>query len=185
MPAHGAVAQRHYSVRHAGIDQRLRADDAAGAAGAVDDNEGIGRGRDVVYAQDQFRARHVDAGRDRDARIFVVGAAVEYHHVGAGAHVRVELVGADRGRAAGMLDEFAECLARHVHAGEQLEAGGFPGGGASGKIRQVGIAGAGEDFGGARAKPVIIVDQHDAGGAARHQAGEAQLEPAQRHIARP
>ena len=31
-PAHGAVAQRHHLVRHAGVDQRLRADDAAGAA---------------------------------------------------------------------------------------------------------------------------------------------------------
>ena len=185
MPAHGAVAQRHHLVGHAGIDQRLRADDAAGAAGAIDHDQRVGRGRDVVHAQHQFGARHVDAGRDRDARIFVVRPAVEHHHVGAGAHQRVELVGADAGRAAGVLDEFAERLARHVHAGEQLEAGGGPGGVAAVEIGEIAVAGAGEDIGGARAEAVIVVDQHDARGAARHQRGEAQFEPAQRHVARP
>ena len=66
-PAHGAVAQRHHLVRHAGVDQRLRADDAARAAGAIDHDQRVGRGRDVVDAQHQLGARHVDGGRDRDA----------------------------------------------------------------------------------------------------------------------
>src|SRR6202044_2407911 len=34
-PAHGAVPQRHHLIRQTGIDQRLRADDAARAAGAI------------------------------------------------------------------------------------------------------------------------------------------------------
>ena len=53
------------------------------------------------------------------------------------------------------------------------------------EISEVGIAGARENGGGALAEAVIIVDQHDARGLARHQAGEAQFQPAQRHIARP
>ena len=88
---------------------------------------GVGRGRDVVHAQHQFGARHIDAGGIETARIFVERPAVEHHHVGAGAHQRVELVGADAGRAAVVLDEFAERLARHVHAGERDQAGFFPG----------------------------------------------------------
>ena len=40
---------------------------------------------------------------------------------------RLQLLGADVRRVAGVLDEFAERLARHIHAGEQLEAGGRPG----------------------------------------------------------
>ena len=145
----------------------------------------VGRGRDVVHAQHQFGARHVDAGRDRDARIFVVRPAVEHHHVGAGAHMRVELLGADRGRAARVLDEFAERLARHMDAGEQFEAGRGPGGGAAVEKAEIVIAGGGEHRGGACAEAVIVVDQHDAGIFTRHQAGEAQFQPAQRHVARP
>ena len=45
----------------AGIDQRLRADDAARAAGAIDHDQRVGRRRDVVDAQHQFGARHIDA----------------------------------------------------------------------------------------------------------------------------
>ena len=99
--------------------------------------------------------------------------------------MRVELLGADRGRAARVLDEFAERLARHVDAGEQFEAGRGPGGGAAVEKAEIVIAGGGEHRGGARAEAVIVVDQHDAGIITRHQASEAQFQPAQRHIARP
>ncbi len=72
-----------------------------------------------------------------------------------------------------------------MHAGEQLEPGGGPGRDAAVEIRDVAITGARKNVGGARAEAVIVVDQHDAGGAARHQLGKAQFEPAQRHRARP
>ena len=42
-------------------------------------------------------------------------------------HQRVELVGRNARRVAGVLDVLAERLARHVDAGEQLEAGLLPG----------------------------------------------------------
>ena len=53
------------------------------------------------------------------------------------------------------------------------------------QIGQVGVAGGGEDLGGALDQAVAVVAQHDAGVAARHQPREAQLQPAQRHRARP
>ena len=49
----------------------------------------------------------------------------------------------------------------------------------------VGIARTVQDFCGARHQPVVVVAQHDAGRAARHQIGEAQFETAQRDVARP
>ena len=72
-----------------------------------------------------------------------------------------------------------------MHAGEQLEPGGGPGRHAAIEVRDVAIAGAHKNVGGAHAEAVIIVNQHDAGGAARHQLGKAQFEPAQRRRARP
>ena len=78
--------------------------------------------------------------------IFVERPAVEHHHVGAAAHQAVELLGADARRAAVVLDEFAERLARHVDAGEQLEAGLLPGRDAAVEIGEVGVAGARREF---------------------------------------
>ncbi len=69
------------------------------------------------------------------------------------ANQAVELFRSDIRRVAGVLDEFAERLARHVDAGEQLEARRRPGGDAAVEIRQVGVAGAREDIGGALASP--------------------------------
>ena len=51
--------------------------------------------------------------------------------------------GADRRRAAFVLDEFAERLARHVDAGEKREAGLPQRGGAAGEHAHVAIAGNG------------------------------------------
>ena len=54
VPRHRAVLQRDDPVRHAGVDQGLRADDAARPPAAIDDDEGV-------------RRRHQLAGSDRPA----------------------------------------------------------------------------------------------------------------------
>ena len=59
-PAHGAVAQRHDLVGDAGAAQALGAQDAAGAAGAVDHHQGLRVGRDIADAVGQFAAGHAD-----------------------------------------------------------------------------------------------------------------------------
>ena len=76
-PADGAVAQRHDLVGDAGIDQRLRADDRSGPAGAIDDDGGVGIGRDVAGAQHQFGAGDAERPRDIHGRIFVRPADIE------------------------------------------------------------------------------------------------------------
>ena len=57
VPADGAVAQRADRIRHPGIDERLRPDDAARAARAVDDDVRGGIARDLPRAL--FRRRWV------------------------------------------------------------------------------------------------------------------------------
>ncbi len=113
------------------------------------------------------------------------GLEFEHHHLGAVAHECIEFLRAHAGCAAVVLDEFAEGLARHVHAGEGHEAGQLPGGDAAIETGKVAIAGARQHRGGARGETIVVVDEHDARCLARHQPREAQLEPAQRDIARP
>jgi hypothetical protein len=137
-----------------------------------------------VDAQRKLRARHVHGSRDRDALVFVERPAVEHHHVSAGANEPVELVGGDARRGAGVLDEFAERLARNVDAGKQLEPRRGPGGNAAVEDGDVGAARPRKNAGGAFGHPIGVVAQYDAGGAPRHQPGEPQLQPAQGHGAR-
>ena len=63
-PALGAVLQRVDRIGQAEIDQRLRADDGARAAGAVDDDLGLRVGDDVADAQRQLAVRAADAAGD-------------------------------------------------------------------------------------------------------------------------
>ncbi len=62
---------------------------------------------------------------------------------------RGELVGGDARRAGGVLDVLAERLARHVDAGEQFEACLLPAGDAALQEKQIVVAGARKDRGGA------------------------------------
>ena len=97
----------------------------------------------------------------------------------------VELVGGDARRGAGVLDEFAERLARHVDAGKQLEPGRGPGGDAAVEDGEVGVAGAHEDIG-ARVRPGRRRRRtaRCASCARGTRRRESQLQPAQRHRAR-
>ncbi|KAG1444830.1 hypothetical protein G6F57_017719 [Rhizopus arrhizus] len=70
-PFHRAVAQGGDTVRNAGVDQRLRADDAAGAAGAVDHHKGLGIRRQLADAVDQFRPRQAVRERQREVVEFL------------------------------------------------------------------------------------------------------------------
>src|SRR6516165_5284624 len=139
---------------------------------------------DGADTQHELGARHVDGGGDRDALVFVERPAVEHDDVAALAHEPRELGGVDARRGARVLDELAERLARDVDAGEQFEPGLGPARNPAVERMEIGVAGAREDVSGALAKAVGGVAQHDARAPPRHQAGEFELEPAQRHRAR-
>ena len=112
----------------AGVDQRLGADDAAGAPCAVDDDLRGGAGRQFGNSQYQFGTRHTDAPRDAHGLVFVEAAGVEHHHIGLVVQQRLHLFGRQRRGMAHAFDQLAKGLARHVHVMEQLATGGAPAG---------------------------------------------------------
>ena len=127
MPAHRAVLQRHDLVRQARVDQRLRTDDRARAAGAVHDDQSLGTRREVLHAIDQLGAGAVDAARDRHVVELRHRPRIQDHHVGLGVDQLLQVGGVDARRVVVVLDHFAERLRRHVDAGEDLAARVGPG----------------------------------------------------------
>ncbi len=125
-PADGAVTQGGHRVGHAGIDQRLGADDAAGAPGAVDDNARGRIRRQFTGAQHQFGTGHADAGGDAHGLVFLEAAGVEHHHVGVAVEQRLHFFGGQGRRVTLAFHQFAKGLARHVHVNEQLATGAAP-----------------------------------------------------------
>ena len=124
-------------LRKAGVDQRLRADDAAGAAAAIDDDRGVGRRRQIGKAIDQLGARHADRGRDAVVVVLLVGAAVEDRDVGAAVDQLLQLGRGDPRRAGLVLDHLGERLAGHMDAAIEAIAGGLPGGDAALQHRDI------------------------------------------------
>ncbi|MOA00750.1 hypothetical protein D3C78_1201230 [compost metagenome] len=92
-PADGAVAQRGYRVGDAGIYQRLRADQAAGTPGAVDDHPRGRIRRQFGDAQHQLSAGHADPAGDAHVLIFVEAAGIQHHHVGLRIQQRLHFLG--------------------------------------------------------------------------------------------
>ena len=184
MPGHRAVLQRHDLVAHAGIDQRLRADDAARAAAAIDDDRRVGRRHQIGEAIDQLRAGHADRGRDAVVVVLLVGAAVEDRDIGLAIDQRLQVLGGDPRRAGLVLDHLGECLAGHVHAAVDAKAGRFPRGDAAVQQRDVLIAERRHPRGGARRQALAVVAPDDARTAPRHQIVDQQFQPAQRNARR-
>jgi len=126
VPRHRAILQGDDAVRHAGVDQGLRADDAARPPTAIDDDKRVGRRHELVEAIDELGARDANRARDTVGVVFLVGAAVEDRELLAAFLPVGELLGTDPGRAVVMFDDFGEGLARHVHAAIDGKAGRRP-----------------------------------------------------------
>ena len=169
VPAHRAVLERHDFMRNAGVDQRLRADDAARAAGAVHDDQGVRRADQIVRAIREFGAGAVDAAGDADLFVFRQGPAVENHDFLAALDLGLDVGRFHARRLVMMLDIFAERLARHVDAAVDLVTGCGPGGNPARENRDVSIAVAAEHIVCALGQSIVVVDEHHARGAARHQ----------------
>ncbi len=83
MPTHGAVLQGHDPVLETRVDERLRADDAAGPPGAIDDDQRVRVAEDVFDAMHELGAGTIDPGRNAHSAKLVDGSGIEHHEVSA------------------------------------------------------------------------------------------------------
>jgi hypothetical protein len=186
-PADRAVAQRGHRVRQAGVDQRLRADDAARAPRAVHHDLRRRVRRERAHAQHELRARHTGRGRDVHRLVFVVAARIDDHDVGLRVDQRLHFLGGQRRRVALGLDPFAERLARHVDVDEQLAAGRAPAREAAVEHAHVGVAELRELRGGARREILAagFAEDDDRRVAARNARPCVEFELRQRQVGGP
>jgi hypothetical protein len=183
-PSLGAVLQRVDGIGDTEIDERLRTDDGTRAAGAVDDNLGLGIGDDVADTQRQLAVRAADAAGDAHLAVFGERAAVHDHEVLAGGAHRRQLLGSDARCMSLVLYQLAKGLTGHVDAGKERVAGLLPAARAAVEDIDVAVAQHLGALGGAgRNRIVATVAQHETHRSVRNQARQAKLEPAvwQRH----
>ena len=165
-PADGAVAQGCHRVGEAGVNQRLGANNAAGAPGAIDDNARRRIGRQLTGAQYQLGSRHADAGGDAHGLVFVETARIEHHHIGLAVEQGLDLFGGQGRRVTLVLYQFAKRLAGYIDVDKQLATGPTPTVQPILQQADLGVAQCNQAFGGAVGQPFAVVVQGDLGIAA-------------------
>ncbi|CRD85299.1 Uncharacterised protein [Bordetella pertussis] len=183
-PAHRAVAQREHRIRHPGIDQRLRPDDAARTARAVDHQGGVRIRREFRVAQYQFRARRAYRTRNRRPAVLGRRTAVHDHQRTARRHHLPQLVGRNRRRRATMLHILAKRLAGRVEPREQRQPQAGPGGRAALQPHGARVPQFLQPAPRALVQRVARARHHDRHVAARKQALHPQLQLRQRQVDR-
>ena len=139
MPVLRPVFQGHHSVGNAGVDQRLGADDAAGAAAAIDDYRRIGRGRQIGETVHDLRAGHAHGAGNTVAVELFVGARVEDRDIGAVVDQRFQILRGNPWCRRLMFDDFREGLAGNMDAAIDVKTGFLPAGDAAFQKRNTGI----------------------------------------------
>ena len=181
VPGHGAVLQGNDFVAHAGVNQRLRPDDAARATAAIDDDRGIERWHEIGEAIDQLRAGNVDRGRNAVVVILLERAAIVDRDIGLAIDQRLQILNGDPWRTRLVLDHFGKGLAGHVHAAIDAEAGRLPHGYAAVEPGDVVIAERGHPFRGARRQSLAVIAPDDPCTAPWHEIVDHELQPAERN----
>ena len=186
-PADGAIAQCRHRVGDAGIHERLRADDAARASRAIDDDL---RGRvrcQLADAQHQLGTRHARRRGDAHGLKLFIAARIDDHHVAPGIKQRLDFLRAERRRVAVCLHVFAKGFARHVHVLEHFAAGCAPA--IEFAFEQVHARIAEFSQLGRRARgevhAIVHAVQHDQRIAARNARPRFQLQPGEREVGCP
>ena len=141
-----------------------------------------GEAQPVRHAVHQLGAGAVERAGNAHIAEFADRPAVDDQDFLAGIETALQLGGGDMRRAASMLDQLAERLARHIDPGEQLEPRRRPGLAAARHHRDIVIAHALELRGGALGQMVVAAVEHDdPRPPARHQIADHQFEARQRH----
>ena len=179
-PADGSVSQRIDRIGQAGIAQRLGADQAAGATGAIDDDRGVGIGGQGGGAQDQLGAGHADPARNAHGAVFLEPPGVEHHQIAFGLEESLDLGRGKAGRVRFLFDQLAEGLRGGVDVAEHLAAGGAPGLESAVEHRHRRIAQLRQDLLRSPAQSIAIVIQHHRRVAAWHAVEDFEFQARQR-----
>ena len=181
-PADRAVAQRHHLVGDAGVDQRLGADDRAGAAGAIDDNGGLRIRRSAARAQHQLGARYADRARDVHGGVFVEAADIEDLNVGAISDQGADFLGGQRRRVAAMLHQLAKGLGIGIDVLEQFITGLFPALQPAIELADIGVAQGFQTIRSLRHEAFTVIVEDDRYVLARQPRFGLQRDPVGRHV---
>jgi hypothetical protein len=126
LPADGAIAQRRYRIRDASVDERLRADNAARATGAVDDHSRLWIGRYFTDSQHEFRSRYADGGWNAHGLELIEATRIDHDDISTGIEQPLHFLRRQRRGVAPGLDQFTEGLAGHIDVAEDLATSSDP-----------------------------------------------------------
>ncbi|SSL80526.1 Uncharacterised protein [Klebsiella pneumoniae] len=181
-PADSAIAQGMDRVWHAGVDQRLGADDAAGASGAVDDNRRLRGGRQALHPQGQLAAGHADAAGDAHGLVLIEAPGVDDHHLLPAVDERLNLLGAERRCVTHAFHQLAKGFTGGVDVLKQLAAAAAPAGETLGQQGHILIAPGPQPFDGDLRQTLAVVVDGERGGEARYPPADLELQFAERQI---
>ena len=181
-PADRPVAQRHHPVGDAGIDQRLGADDRAGAAGAIDDDRGLGIRRGAAGAQHQLRTGHADGAGDVHGGVFVETPDIEDFDVGVAFDQRRDFFRSKRRRVAPRLHQFAKSLGVGIDVLEQFVTRRRPGLQPAVELANIGVAQCREPFRRDRHEAFAGIIDNDRHVLARQPRLGFERDPLSRHV---
>ncbi len=180
IPALGAVFKCEDRIGQAQVDEGLGAEDATGAAGAIDHDAGLLARHQGAHTQGQLAIRATGGRRDVHFLKFRKRPAVQHHHIFTPVEHAREFGGTDTGRVIHLFDQFPKGFGRHIHARKQGKAGGLPACGAALQHKHLGVTQRVQSARGARRDILPVVVDHQTHGLARCQSQHVQLEPAVR-----
>ena len=158
--------------------QNPRADNAARAAGAVDDHGSIGVqvGGNIGDAEGQLAAGHTAPAGNAETAVFLRRPRVQYHHFVAAFHTGAQFNGVNLRHIVDDFHLFAEIFTRNIHAplGGMVQA--HPAVDAPVQPGDVGVAHSGGSRHGAGHPPPVIIAQHNKAGGMGNGGGQVKLQ---------
>lgn len=181
-PCLGAVMQVGDPVGHAGIDQRLRADDGARQAGTGDDHLCLRRRHEVGEAQHQLGAGHADGARHVVLVEFSNRSAVEHDHVSTLALERFEFCSGDDRRALFVADRQRKIDTRRIEGRQAFHAAFRPFRNSTRQRKQLGTAALGQSLSELLGNAAAVIREHGAHCLARDEAVDLRFDRSRRQI---
>jgi len=175
-PSNRAVAQCSHPIGDRGVHERLRSDDAAGPAGAINDHQSLRIRCNLAHTQHEFAARNTNRSGNAHCSEFLESPRVQHDQILARLQLGVQFLGGDRGSMPPRFHQLTERLARDIHVAKQFAPGCAPGGEAATQQGKIRISQFGQLAGGPSGKSFAIVVYDDGHGPARNSIPDLQFQ---------